>query len=502
MKLLPAKTLPDLFVPSQCLFVFFVVLAFVSPFDSTAFSSSSPKKEVGEEGMEAVALLAWKASLDNQSQSLLSSWVVGSNHCKWIGIGCKKAGRVITHIDLESYGLRGNKLSGSIPQELGGCMKLLNLSLSNNKLGENIPLELGQIHGLQSLDLGDNLLIGTIPQQIGAQQRLEMLNLSHNELSGSIPSSFVNLISLTSVDVSYNHLEGPLPHIRAFQEAPFEALRGNEGLCGNATGLKACELDGVPRKKEKKLVILIVLPTFGFLVLSLMVLGFCLCFSKKMKSTTNEPREVHNEDLFSIWSYDGKMMYETIIDATKNFSAKYCIGEGGCGTVYRAALPNGQIVAVKKLHSSSDGNSVNQKSFSSEISTLTAIKHHNIVKLYGFCSHPRHLFLVYEFLQGGSLQKVLASKEEAVEFDWNKRLDVVKGLADALSYMHHDCSPPIIHRDMSSKNVLLDSEYVAHISDFGTARFMKPDSTNWTSLAGTFGYTAPELAYTMEVNEK
>lgn len=82
---------------------------------------------------------------------------------------------------------------------------------------------------------------------------------------------------------------------------------------------------------------------------------------------------------------------------------------------------------------------------------------------------------------------------EAVELDWKKRMDVVKGLADALSYMHHSCSPPIIHRDISSKNVLFDAEYVAHMSDFGMARFMKPDSTNWTSFAGTFGYVAPVL---------
>ncbi|WJX81481.1 non-specific serine/threonine protein kinase [Trifolium repens] len=68
--------------------------------------------------------------------------------------------------------------------------------------------------------------------------------------------------------------------------------------------------------------------------------------------------------------------------------------------------------------------------------------------------------------------------------------------------MHHDCSPPIVHRDISSKNILLDLEYVAHVSDFGTAKLLNPNSSNWTSFAGTFGYAAPELAYTMEVNEK
>ncbi|KAI8531538.1 hypothetical protein RHMOL_Rhmol11G0144300 [Rhododendron molle] len=384
-------------------------------------------------------------------------------------------------------------------------MRLLNLSLSNNRLGENIPLELSQLHGLESLDLGKNLLSGKIPEQFGELQRLETLNLSHNELSGFIPSSFDNMLALSSVHISYNQLEGPLPNIKAFREAPSNSLRGNKGLCGNATSLKACQHHGVRRKKEKKLVLLTVLLVFGFLLLFLMALGIFLTFHKKVKSTTKEPTQVNNENVFAIWSYDGKMVFENVIKAikaTENFSAKYCIGEGGYGTVYRATLPNGQVIAVKKLHPSSDGDSVNRKGFTSEISTLTEIRHHNIVKLYGYCSHPRHSFLVYEFLQGGSLDKVLASKEEAIELNWNKRVEIIQGLADALSYMNHDCSPPIIHRDISSKNVLFDLEYVTHISDFGTAIFMKIDSSNWTSVARTFGYVAPELAHTMEVNEK
>ncbi|KAF8365008.1 hypothetical protein HHK36_032988 [Tetracentron sinense] len=83
-----------------------------------------------------------------------------------------------------------------------------------------------------------------------------------------------------------------------------------------------------------------------------------------------------------------------------------------------------------------------------------------------------------------------------------KRINIVKGVAYALSYMHHDCSPPIAHRDISSKNILLDSEYQARLSDFGTARLLRYDSSNWTSLAGTYGYVAPELAYTMKITTK
>ncbi|XP_028077673.1 MDIS1-interacting receptor like kinase 2-like [Camellia sinensis] len=208
-------------------------------------------------------------------------------------------------------------------------------------------------------------------KDIGELQCLETLNLSHNELTGSIPLSFDNMSSLTLVDVSFNRLEGPIPNMKAFREAPFEPLRGNKGLRGNATRLKTC----LPK------------------------------MNNEIENTTDEPRQVDNQNLFAIWSYDGKMVYENIIEATENFSTKHCVGEGGCGTVYRADLPSGQVVAVKKLHESPDGDLTNLKSFMSEI-------------------------------------------------------------------------------------------------NFGTARFMKPDSSNWTSFAGTYGYTAPELAYTMEVNER
>ncbi|CAL5333718.1 unnamed protein product [Camellia sinensis] len=407
--------------------------------------------------------------------------------------------------NLQYLNLARNDLNGSIPGGLGECKKLLNLNLSNNRFGESIPVEIGHIHHLQSLDLGHNLLIGKIPQQIGELQMLEILNLSHNELSGSIPSSFDNMLSLTLVDVSFNQLEGPIPKMKAFRDAPFEALEGNKGLCGNATGLKTCPAkmnNGVAKKKSNKVVLIIAL-LFGFLFLSLMVVGIVLLvFCKKYRNTEIEPRRVNNENLFEIWSYDGKMVYESIIEATENFSTKHCVGEGGCGTVYRADLTSGQVVAVKKLHVSPDGDLTNLKGFASEIHALTKIRHRNIVKLYGYCSHPRHSFLVYEFLEGGSLGKILSTKDHVLYFDWIKRVNVVKDVANALSYMHDDCSPTVIHRDISSKNVLLDLEYAAHISDFGTARFIKPDSSNWTSFAGTFGYAAPELAYTMEVNER
>uniref|UniRef100_A0A2N9FQJ0 non-specific serine/threonine protein kinase n=1 Tax=Fagus sylvatica TaxID=28930 RepID=A0A2N9FQJ0_FAGSY len=336
-------------------------------------------------------------------------------------------------------------LFGKIPPELGEATNVGVLDLSSNHLTGKIPKELERLKSLLELLLNDNKLSGEIPPQLGGMKQLETMNLSHNNLSGSIPSTFDQSTSLTSIDISYNELEGPIPDIPIFQKAPIAAL---------------------VRKIEDK------------------------------------PREAQNDNLFAIWSYDGKMVYKNIIAATEEFDSKYCIGVGGCGSVYKVELPTNQVVAVKKLHSVPDGETSNQKAFTSEIRALTEIRHRNIVKLYGFCSHSQHSLLVYEFLEGGSLMKLLSSEEGVKAFDWNKRANVIKGVANALSYMHHDCSPPIIHRDISSKNVLLDREYEAHISDFDTARFLNPDLSNWTSLVGTFGYMAPELAYTMEVNEK
>ncbi|KAG4378021.1 hypothetical protein GLYMA_18G251201v4 [Glycine max] len=195
-------------------------------------------------------------------------------------------------------------------------------------------------------------------------------------------------------------------------------------------------------------------------------------------------------------------MFENIIEATNNFDYRYLIRVRGQGTVYKAELSSCQVYAVKKLYLETDGEKPNIKAFQNEIQALTEIWHRIIIKLCGFCSRSWFSFLVYKFLEGCSLDQILINDAKAAAFDWEKRVNIVKGVANALSYLHHDCSPPIIHRDVSSKNVLLDSQYETHVSDFGTAKILKPGTNNWTMFAGTFGYAAPELAQTMEVTEK
>ena len=166
---------------------------------------------------------------------------------------------------------------------------------------------------------------------------------------------------------------------------------------------------------------------------------------------------MHNEKVFSISSFDGRAMYNEIIEVTQGFNAMFYIGKGGHATVYKASLASGNIMAKKKILSLGDDEIVQQKEFFNEIRALIEIWHRNIVKLHGFCSNSQHSFLNYEYLEKGSLDMIFTNDRGAKRLDWNKRVNIIKGVAYALSYLHHNCSPPIVHRDISSKNVLLDS---------------------------------------------
>ncbi|PHU20331.1 hypothetical protein BC332_11482 [Capsicum chinense] len=394
---------------------------------------------------------------------------------------------------LESLDLSNNRLNGSIPMCVGDFVHLFQLNLSNNKFGQKIPKDIGRITHLIVLDLSHNLLDGEIPIQLASLLDLSNLNLSHNGLSGRIPEKFESLTSLQDVVLSYNELEGPIPNNKAFTNA---SLKGNRGLCGNLTEFQPCEKPSSHSiAKRRKLILIILLPVMGALVLLCVFLGVLFMCDKKRRAKDVERR--NDDGWLSISMLDGKALYRDILNATEEFDATFCIGQGGHGSVYKVNLPSLGTIAVKRLHSSFEN--THPKSFMNEVRALTGIKHRNIVNLYGYCSHVQHSFLVYEYMDRGSLSIVLSNEVESKKLDWLKRVNIIKGVAFALSYMHQDCSPPIVHRDISSSNVLLDSEYEARVSDFGIAKLLKPDSSNCTALAGTYGYVAPELAYTMKV---
>ncbi|KAL0548543.1 hypothetical protein IC582_012997 [Cucumis melo] len=411
--------------------------------------------------------------------------------------------------DLAELDLSMNMLSGSIPSQIGNNVKLQYLSLSMNQLNGSIPFRIGSLVTLQDLlDLSHNSLSGEIPSLLGNLQSLENLNLSHNNLSGSIPNSLGKMLSLVSINLSNNNLEGPLPNEGIFKTAKFEAFSDNTGLCGNMNGLPQCtsvvNTQDDKESSKNKLVKVLVPALLGAFLVSVVIFGVVFCmFRKKTSQDPEGNTTIVREKVFSnIWYFNGRIVYSDIIEATNEFDDEFCIGEGGSGKVYRVEMPGGEVFAVKKLHSWDDEiGSKNQKSFENEVAALTEVRHRNIVRLYGFCSRGIHTFLVYDYIERGSLAQVLRFEKEAKAFEWSKRVNVVKGIAQALSYLHHDRKPMIVHRDVTANNVLLDSEFEAHLADFGTARFLKPNM-RWTAVAGTHGYVAPELAYTMVATEK
>ncbi|KAJ0801558.1 putative protein kinase RLK-Pelle-LRR-XI-1 family [Helianthus annuus] len=323
------------------------------------------------------------------------------NNNRLSGVVCQELGSLVELLYLD---LSMNKLNGSIPYSLGQCSKLFSLNLSNNEFTGEIPVQLSRLVQLSVLDLSHNSLVKEIPSGLSNMISLETLNVSHNKLSGYIPESLESMNGLLNIDLSYNHLQGPLPKSKAFFNLSFEALQGNDNLCGNVTGLKQCASQS---HRKHKLALVISLPLLGALLLGALmgIFTFYRQRSKILPSTQRVNEHKHGKNFFSISTFNGRETYEEIVTRTEEFNEAYCIGTGGCGSVYKVKLSSGDTIAVKRLHLSSE--MINHNDFLNEIRALTRIRHRNIVKLFGYCSHSQISFLVYEYLEGGSLADIM-----------------------------------------------------------------------------------------------
>ncbi|OAY75346.1 Leucine-rich repeat receptor protein kinase EMS1 [Ananas comosus] len=184
--------------------------------------------------------------------------------------------------------------------------------------------------------------------------------------------------------------------------------------------------------------------------------------------------------------------------ATGGFSSDAIIGDGSFGFVYKAVLPSGTAVAVKRL-SADAAASQGFREFRAEMETLGRIRHPNLARILGFCASGRDRLLIYEFLERGSLDSWLhypdadPDPDRAAPLPWSARARAVRGVAAGLAFLHEGCEPPIIHRDIKASNVLLDADFGARIADFGLARLADESHSHVsTQAAGTMGYMAPE----------
>ncbi|KAF3456591.1 hypothetical protein FNV43_RR01245 [Rhamnella rubrinervis] len=380
---------------------------------------------------EAEALVKWKDSLDNETQSFLSSWKLlprSSNSSfnlsmlTYLDLSvnqfsgnipneiCPLSSLQVLYLDYNDLNdfiphergmlkfvaelfVSSNNLSGSIPTSIGNKSMF-----TGNKISGSIPPEIGLLRSLQELYMDKNFLTGSFPPSLGNSSNLIFLNIGHNKLTSSIPREIGQLKSIEQLHLYEDNLSGSIP-----------------SSIGKLNSLTHFDL------------------SFNNITV--------LFIHQKIRRNSNEPGEsgaLRNDGKKS-WS-----IWECLQKSIVNWSS--CSSEKTpqeCGPAIHEAFAN-------------------------ENSVLTRAGHRKIVKFHGFCSHTRHLFLVNEFTERGSLLKILGDEVKALGFEWAKWVNVVKD----------------------------------HISDFGSARTCDPESSNWTSFAGTFGYSAPDLAYTMEVNEK
>ncbi|KAI3455263.1 hypothetical protein Pfo_011926 [Paulownia fortunei] len=181
--------------------------------------------------------------------------------------------------------------------------------------------------------------------------------------------------------------------------------------------------------------------------------------------------------------------YQSLVAATNNFDEANILGEGGLGRVYKAHFNDHFHAAVKKIYA---GEQEAEREFQNEVESLSKIQHQNVVSLLGYCIHGEARFLVYEMMENGSLEFHLHGPSHRLTLTWHLRMKIALDVARGLEYLHERCNPPVIHRDIKSSNILLDSNFNAKLSDFGLAVTGGNSNKTNIKLSGTLGYVAPE----------
>ncbi|KAF7843148.1 receptor-like protein kinase [Senna tora] len=404
--------------------------------------------------------------------------------------------------NLKNISLFYNHLSGIIPQSLGINSSLVKLDLMNNNFTGSIPPNLCFGKQLRVLNVGLNQLHGgEVPLEIGQLKKLQCLDVSLNNLTGGI-NILNELSSLIDVNISYNSFVGPVPkRLMLFLNSSPSSFFGNPGLCVQClpsnglnciktTYLKSCDYGhkGLPRY-----VILILELGSSMLVSILLVKLIHMHFSGQI-SQDDVIDYYEEQKLWSIDSGDHRIIdlvfKREVMKATENLNDQYIIGEGGHGVVYRADLDCFGVFAVKKIVITR--NKRRRLSMVREIELVKDLRHQNVARFLGSWVGKTYGLIFTRYVENGTLHDILHENDPLPYLAWNIRYKIAIGIAKGLAYLHDNCDPPILHRDIKPKNILLDYDMKPYITDFGISIALNQSSA-MIRMRSTYHL---EIAYT------
>ncbi|CAN8251857.1 unnamed protein product [Cochlearia groenlandica] len=468
---------------------------------------------------DGFALLELKSGFNDTRNSLQNWNDSDESPCSWNGVSCNTQDQRVVSINLPYM-----QLGGIISPSIGKLTRLQRLALHQNSLHGTIPNEITNCTELRAMYLRANYLQGGIPPDIGNLTFLTILDLSSNALKGAIPSSISRLTRLRSLNMSTNFFSGEIPDIGVLSRFGAESFTGNLDLCGHQIH-KPCrssmgfpvvlphaesEDESDPPKRSSRLIKGILIGAMSTMAIAFIVIFMFLwvwMLSKKenkvKKYTEVKKQKEPSETSKKLITFHGDLPYSSteLIEKLESLDEEDIVGSGGFGTVYRMVMNDLGTFAVKKIDRSREGS---DQVFEREVEILGNVKHINLVNLRGYCRLPTSRLLIYDYLTVGSLDDLLheRSQEDGL-LDWNARLRVALGSARGLAYLHHDCSPKIVHRDIKSSNILLNDKLEPRVSDFGLAKLLVDEDAHVTTVvAGTFGYLAPEYLQNGRATEK
>ncbi|XP_057956085.1 receptor protein kinase CLAVATA1-like [Malania oleifera] len=376
---------------------------------------------------------------------------------------------------LQTLSLEMNRFSGEIPKEIFDLKTLIRINISVNNISGEIPTAIFHCSSLGSIDFSRNNLHGKIPKGIAQLEILNTLNLSKNQFSGHVPIDEIkSMTSLTTLDLSHNNFSGTIPNTGQFLVFNESSFTGNPDLLylhnpSSSLMSNPAQASGKKWQTTKwrnfsyQFIIIILLVTAVLLVLTLTVYNIIrkLLISKTWKLTA-----------FQRLSFSAR-------DVVECLKEENIIATDVAGTTYHGCMPNGVHVVIKHM--------VKQCSRRSNINDLIhalgTVRHRNIVKFFGYMLNEHSSLLLYEYIPNGSLGELLHGPM-GVHLQWESRRRIAMEVAQGLSYLHHDCSTPITHDNLTSNSIWLDSDFNAHLADFGLTMF---------TLAGSHGCVMPEV---------